>query len=660
MLDRAALAVPSGDEDPARVARMIGLRLLAVARLLGVLLAVGAGALGDDLWAGYWPSALAIAAGQLALTLLAFSDRWERFSEHVLPLLGLVAMGGLVAASGGAQSPAAMVVVAFPAIGAFVLERPRLLLSGAVLLVCVAAASVPDVLQEEPLAGRALVTNGLALVLATVVGAAIATGRTRLRDRVAALHQVRRGLLVDLLSAAATERRRISADLGAGPLQLLLAARQDLQELQETPDPRTLDRCTRTLRDAAERLRTTIVELRSPRTAAAPAEPQEADDAIADERTATRMLAVLRVAAAPPIAIAAMLGVPGSTPTSAVLVVLGVMGTVQAASLAWCFSDRWASFPARGLAYVDMASVGLLVALSGGAQSPVLAPAALLPLTFILLGPPPRQLSVVAVLAGSITAAALPDALQGEPRSVVSLVVVLLTLAWTSTVAFLATVGRRRLGLRTATLEAARRRLLRESVAAQDEERAAVARALHDDALQLVLAAIQELHAARTGAAEELAFALSHTDQAVVSLRDGADALHPSALERGGLGPALRDVTDRAARRGGYASTVDVAPSVSGRHDVLVVGLVRELVANVAKHARAATVTVAVRTAGDDGVALEVRDDGLGMVASRPREALAEGHVGLASCREQVEAAGGTLELQSSPGTGTTVRVRLP
>lgn len=656
LLDRAGLAMPGADAHPDYVARKIGLRLLTTARLLGVVVAVVAGALSNERWDGYWAVAAVLLGAQAAMTAVAFSRRWERSPQTVLPMLGLFALGGLVAASGGAQSPAATVIVVFPAIGAFILGRTRLLFSGSFLLISLAAASLPDILQDEPLSGRSFTANALALTLATVVGVAIAAGRTTLRDRVANLYLLRRLLLVDLLSAAATERRRISGDLGAGPLQLLLAAKQDLQELHDGEgDPDALRRCTSALREAADRLRSTIVELRAPR-ATPPAE--EEDPAATDARTAARMLAILRVAAAPPLAVAALLGVPGETSRTTIVVLLLVMGAVQVTAFAWAFSDRWERLPARRLAVGDMIGVGLLVWFSGCAESPVLAPATILPLTFLLLGPPAVQLRLVAVLAAAVSACVATDIVQGEPWSGTALAIFLLTLTWTSTVAFLASVGRARLELRTANLETVRRRLLRDSVAAQDGERAAVARALHDDALQLVLVAIQELDTPRL-APDAVAAALDHTTQAAVSLREGADELHPSALEHGGLGPALRDLTDRARRMGGPPATVTVADDVETRHHELVIGLTRELVTNVAKHARATAVQVAVRPV-DGGVELVVLDDGVGMPAGRPEQALGEGHVGLASCREQVEAAGGTLELHALPGEGTTVHVRLP
>ena len=95
--------------------------------------------------------------------------------------------------------------------------------------------------------------------------------------------------------------------------------------------------------------------------------------------------------------------------------------------------------------------------------------------------------------------------------------------------------------------------------------------------------------------------------------------------------------------------------------DELVLSLARELLRNAAKHARASRVEVAVR--GDaDGVVLEVTDDGVGIPDGRLREALAQGHVGVASSRERAEAIGGRLRVGPRPDgrPGTLATALLP
>jgi two-component system NarL family sensor kinase len=92
--------------------------------------------------------------------------------------------------------------------------------------------------------------------------------------------------------------------------------------------------------------------------------------------------------------------------------------------------------------------------------------------------------------------------------------------------------------------------------------------------------------------------------------------------------------------------------------DPMVFGLVRELLSNVVRHSEAdrATVTLALT----NGVCqLDVIDDGKGIAPDTMARRLSEGHIGLASHRSRVDAAGGTFAFIDEP-MGTHVRVRLP
>lgn len=87
--------------------------------------------------------------------------------------------------------------------------------------------------------------------------------------------------------------------------------------------------------------------------------------------------------------------------------------------------------------------------------------------------------------------------------------------------------------------------------------------------------------------------------------------------------------------------------------------ITQESLNNVAKHAKAGHVRVTVDQ-HDGTVRLRVRDDGVGFDASNTGQLLREGHYGLAGMRERASLVGGTLEVGSIPGHGTTVEVRLP
>lgn len=203
-----------------------------------------------------------------------------------------------------------------------------------------------------------------------------------------------------------------------------------------------------------------------------------------------------------------------------------------------------------------------------------------------------------------------------------------------------------------------RKQFVAQVMDAEDRARRRIAQLIHDDALQNLLAANQDLIEAAPGrvgvtrAYEVVGATIEHLREAMLSL-------HPVTLERGGLEQALGAVARQAERQGGLAVEVVLDPDAVGRNDELLLALARELMANAARHSRAARATLRI-TADDRGVTLEVSDDGRGIEAGRTRAALKEGHIGLASVAQRVEAAGGEFELTSAPGEGTQARATLP
>ena len=130
-------------------------------------------------------------------------------------------------------------------------------------------------------------------------------------------------------------------------------------------------------------------------------------------------------------------------------------------------------------------------------------------------------------------------------------------------------------------------------------------------------------------------------------------------LEEAGLEAAVRSVAQHAANRGGLALELDLRYERRHPREQLVFSAARELLSNVVRHAHADR--VAVHLANENGqLALAVDDDGLGFPPERLAERLANGHVGLASQRVRIEAAGGTMQIASTPGEGTRVAIRLP
>jgi two-component system, NarL family, sensor kinase len=217
---------------------------------------------------------------------------------------------------------------------------------------------------------------------------------------------------------------------------------------------------------------------------------------------------------------------------------------------------------------------------------------------------------------------------------------------------------------RTAELERMvdeRSKLVAQALAAEDRERRRLAEAIHDNALQTLLAARQELRTAqrRGDAGEEVTRALDSIDVAVRQLRDTALEVHPLLLERKGLESALEAIAQGAASLAGFKCAVRVDKEASNHHDRLVLSIARELLLNAAKHSGADRVSVVVELEGDR-ITIQVTDDGQGIEPERAREAFEAGHLGLAALEERIRGAGGTFELRARPEGGTIATATIP
>jgi hypothetical protein len=189
--------------------------------------------------------------------------------------------------------------------------------------------------------------------------------------------------------------------------------------------------------------------------------------------------------------------------------------------------------------------------------------------------------------------------------------------------------------------------------------RAQIAQVLHDEALQSMLAAHHYL-ASPPGEVmrrDRAIPAREAVQRAIRELRAVVADVHPVVALP--LAAAIEAAIAEPARRGGFETTLAIESEAGEGWATLLLSLARELTANVAEHADARHVRIELRRHGDDGVALEVVDDGRGMAPERVEQALAEGHIGLASAASRVAAAGGALTIESAPGEGTRVRVEL-
>src|SRR5688572_8566703 len=186
-----------------------------------------------------------------------------------------------------------------------------------------------------------------------------------------------------------------------------------------------------------------------------------------------------------------------------------------------------------------------------------------------------------------------------------------------------------------------RRQFVAQVMEAEDRARLRIAELIHDDALQSLLAANQDLIEAAPGR-EQVTRAHEVVSGTIAQLREAMVALHPVTLQQGGLEQALSAVARQAERQSAVslAVNIDLDPRAVGRNNELILAISRELLSNVARHSHARKASVTIR-AEDGAVEMWVADDGAGMAPERRREALAEGHIGLASVTQRVEANGG-------------------
>lgn len=214
----------------------------------------------------------------------------------------------------------------------------------------------------------------------------------------------------------------------------------------------------------------------------------------------------------------------------------------------------------------------------------------------------------------------------------------------------------RRMADRAAVIAASRQRLVAQALDAEDRERRRLAERLHDEAIQSLLVAQHDLADDDPNVREKAADAVG---QAIADLRGAVFDLHPAVLDHAGLAGAVQAVAEQQGRRGAFEASVEVDHAAEGLNDELAFTLARELLVNAGRHAQAANVTVRIGRR-DDAVSLDVVDDGVGISDEAREQAVLRGHIGLASSRERVEVLGGSFELQTAPGEGTSVRIVIP
>lgn len=219
-------------------------------------------------------------------------------------------------------------------------------------------------------------------------------------------------------------------------------------------------------------------------------------------------------------------------------------------------------------------------------------------------------------------------------------------------------------------LRAANRRLRALSMRlldVQEQERAAIARELHDEIGQTLTAAklqsqalVRELDAA---SAAKAARGVAMLDQVLARTRDLALAMRPPQLDHLGLVATLRDALNRIADAAGVEASLAADPERIELERGLAIAVFRvaqEALTNAVRHASPRRIAVELRARGDE-LLLAVSDDGRGYELEAARErAIRGGSMGLFGMEERVALAGGRLLIVTRPGQGTRVQAIFP
>jgi signal transduction histidine kinase len=213
-----------------------------------------------------------------------------------------------------------------------------------------------------------------------------------------------------------------------------------------------------------------------------------------------------------------------------------------------------------------------------------------------------------------------------------------------------------------------RSRLLRKVIGAQEDERKRIARELHDESCQTVAALKMRLDASVHDAPrEELRKTLDDVRALAARSLDEMHrlmfALRPPVLDDLGLASAVRWLAQRDLPAKGvrlHMDLDDAAQRVPFDVEIAVFRAIQEALSNVMRHSEAESVWIRVSVA--DGVLeAEIEDDGVGFDPAEVATPAASGRgLGILGMRERLDLVSGSVEVESSPGTGTRVLMRVP
>ena len=298
------------------------------------------------------------------------------------------------------------------------------------------------------------------------------------------------------------------------------------------------------------------------------------------------------------------------------------------------------------------------IAAADGSYTPLLI-LTLLPIMVLLDVSWRRAAAALAVIAGTFAIEVFTDhvllAQVGTGRAVLLTIV----FGFLCCTAFLAVRAQARQLDEITELSASRQALLVDLMKASDDQQRRISEYIHDGPLQSVLMARQDVTSVLKKQPDAaLERALTGLKDATDQMREATFELHPAVLAGAGLARAVQQIATANSARSGIDITTDIDYPAGNPVDPMVFSVARELVSNVVRHSKATRASVSLRAV--DGVCrLDVVDDGVGLSTQDALQRLQEGHIGIASQRARIEAAGG--EIRSLPvRSGTHIQVTVP
>jgi PAS domain S-box-containing protein len=211
---------------------------------------------------------------------------------------------------------------------------------------------------------------------------------------------------------------------------------------------------------------------------------------------------------------------------------------------------------------------------------------------------------------------------------------------------------------------------IHKTLRAQEEERKRIARELHDDVAQSILLLSRQLDLliskSDSKIPEVYLLELEHieniADNAYKSLQRYARDLRPSILDQMGLIAALNWLTEELGKELKIEISVksNDLPELPSEVELAMFRIAQETLNNIRKHSQATVVNITVKLISNN-LKMSIADNGKGFLTSRLTGDLArEGKLGVLGMEERARLIGGSLQIKSAPGKGTTVITRAP